>query len=355
MKTAYKKLRLSPSLYLTPSVHTTALCMIFALLPQLILLAITGSYRALLLIVACCLASTSVSVANALAKKRLINASSVIIPILQGILIAMFLPETYPVLQAFFVVACSLAIIECFFGGFSACFANPIAVTIALAWFVGSSFFPQNLITLDTLSSGNVQSALFSSDSMALHAIDVETASNLNTSFLRHLGIALPQGYVSLFWDSASVIPAFRFNVLTLLASIFLLSIKMIDYLVPAIFLVVYALLVRFFGFSVAGFAHFAGEGDMIFALLTSGTLFTAFFVLCWYGTQPVSKLGKIIYGAFAGTLAFLVMGPGASPVGAVFVVLGANLVSPIIQLIESKCYLLFTYPVLKVKVEDER
>ena len=110
--------------------------------------------------------------------------------------------------------------------------------------------------------------------------------------------------------------------------------------MIPAVFLFVYGLLVRIFGLYPYG--GILNQGDVLLAIFSSGTILTAFFLLQWAGTTPLSIVGKIIYGAFAGCLAFLIMGCGTSPIGAMFVVLISNLVSPIIQFVEDFIYMQF-------------
>ena len=59
-------------------------------------------------------------------------------------------------------------------------------------------------------------------------------------------------------------------------------------------------------------------QGDMILALLTSGTLFAAFFLMQWFGTIPMTRRGKIIYGFAGGIIAFIFSGCGTSPIGSI-------------------------------------
>ena len=78
-------------------------------------------------------------------------------------------------------------------------------------------------------------------------------------------------------------------------------------------------------------------QGDIILALNTSGTLFTAFFLLCWFGTHPVSVSGKILYGVLAGMLAFAIAGCGTSPIGMIYTVVICNVLNLLIRVVEEK------------------
>ena len=77
-------------------------------------------------------------------------------------------------------------------------------------------------------------------------------------------------------------------------------------------------------------------KGDILLALLTGGTLFVSTFVIGWYGTNPLTIPGKIIYGVFAGFASFFISGCGTSPCGMVFTVITVNIVSVVIQQIEA-------------------
>ena len=140
--------------------------------------------------------------------------------------------------------------------------------------------------------------------------------------------------YVSLFWDSHSTIPAFRFNLLTIVSSIVLLSTEVLSPIIPAVFMAVYASLVKIF--APVFYDGFLFSGDIILALLSSGTLFCAFFLLPWHGTTPYTNRGKWCYAFIAGILAFFILGAGLSPSGFAFAILIVNVLSLFIQNVEN-------------------
>ena len=100
-------------------------------------------------------------------------------------------------------------------------------------------------------------------------------------------------------------------------------------------FLVVYTLLVRFVFPLMFGFPEV--RGDVLLSLLTGGTLFCCTFVIGWYGTNPMTIGGKILYGSLAGLFALLVAGCGTSPSGMVFTVMIVNIISVFIQQFEMR------------------
>ena len=221
------------------------------------------------------------------------------------------------------------------FGAYTNSWINPVAITVAVAYFLNMSVFPAFLLTSSDLQSRNSALVLIQNGTVPLSSVDSSVTAFLNKTVFKIAGINIPEGYISFFLDTHSIIPAFRFNFLTLISSIILISLDMVDALIPSFFILVYSLLVKFLG---PVFYHgINGQGDIILALLTSGTLFSTLFVLQYFGTTPITIWGKILYGILAGIIGFLIMGFGTSSSGYIFTVLIMNIISPVIQVFESR------------------
>lgn len=329
----YKKVTLKPFSYLKPSLNSMLIAFVIVLLPQIIMLAITGSYKSLIIIVCSILGAVVSNFLYAFFKK--VSNFSYLSSLVQGIVIGMLLPYSYNPVAVFFITAASIFLSKYIFGGFASCWANPAAVTIAVSYFLNVTVFGDYLVTSADLQTRNAALSLINSGAIPLVSVDANITAFLNSSVFSLFKVSIPDGYVSLFWDTHSIIPAFRFNLITLVSSIVLLSLDMVDFIIPACFLLVYSLLVKFLGPVFVG--GIAGQGDVILSLLTSGTLFCTLFILQWFGSTPISKIGKMIYGILAGLFAFLIVGFGTSPVGYVFTVLVMNCLSPVIQVVENK------------------
>jgi electron transport complex protein RnfD len=78
-------------------------------------------------------------------------------------------------------------------------------------------------------------------------------------------------------------------------------------------------------------------SGDILFAVLTSGILFTAFYLLPEFSTVPRTRVGKLVSGLLAGLICFMLCGPGGSPAGAVFTVISVNPLATIIEYLEKR------------------
>lgn len=325
-----------PFIYVTDSVAMEATKMIALLMVQVLLLIISRSYHSLLIILSTVLAAIS---ADFLSKKffenKLNDDYSLIINILQGMITGLMIPATYSPVTVFFVTLCVMFVVKHFFGGFSYAWVNPAVFSVVVLWIIGARLFPTYEINADILSLRNPSQFLIENGTFFQYDFDSEITDILNSNIFSLFKVSIPNGYVSLFWDNHSLIPAFRFNFVTLLSSLFIFGNCMVKGVIPAIFLSVYLILIRFFSpFFCNGLLF---QGDILLSLLTGGTLFFAVFVLGWYGTIPVSLNGKIIYGLCAAVNAFFIAGPGTSPCGMVFTVLLTNIESIIIQQWENR------------------
>lgn len=335
MSKNYRDLTIAPFSFLTPSITNISTTILILLVPQILLLFLTKSFSSIILIIVSISASVLAEFTSN--KIRHINTLFDLTAIVQGLFIGMFIPQSYPIIPVLLIVYLSLLMIKYIFGGNAESWINPTAYTVIIIYFLGISFFPELLITKNYLESGNPGLQLIQNGDIPVLNFDSSLTFWLNTHIFSHLGIEIPTGYLSMFWDTQSMIPAFRFNILTLFSSMLLISVGIINWIVPTSFLAIYGILVRLFSQTL--FTGIVGQGDLLLALLTSGTLFTAFFIVDFYGTTPITNLGKLIYGITVGIIAFFITGCGTSPIGSMFTVLFANVVSPIIQLFEDKIY----------------
>ncbi|MBP3710587.1 MAG: RnfABCDGE type electron transport complex subunit D [Treponema sp.] len=329
----YKKTIVRPFIYASASVGAVSLSMLMFLLLQVMMLFITKSYAALIVISAAVAGSLCADAANKAFRSS--YTFSLPLSMVQGIIIGMLLPSLFPPITVFFLTFFTLLLSKYLTGGFANGWVNAAVVIVVLAWIIGINAFPAITATRDILQLKNPSYILIQSGTFPVLHFDSLVTDVLNNVIFHFANISIPDGYVSLLWDTQSVIPAFRFNLLTLLSSIFLFSSGMMSLLVPTCFVVSYSLLVRFAG--PLFFGGITGQGDMLLALLTGGTFFFAVFVVQWYGTVPLTSWGKTIYGILCGMLAFLIAGCGTSSAGMVFAVLCANILSPLIQIAEEQ------------------
>lgn len=333
IKRNFKNITLNPFSYIKPSLTNIYLGMGILLIPQIIMLFISKSIMSLWIVLAAVVASISADLFYSLIVKN--YNFELIAATIHGVITGLLLPAGYPLYGVFLVTFFALMFSKYAFGGFYNSWINPVAFVIAVAYFLNSSAFPQYLVNAADLQNRNAALALIQNETFATLPFDSAVTAFLNKTVFKIFGLSIPDGYVSMFWDCKSIIPAFRFNLITLISSIILISLEMIDVIIPFTFVTVYALLVRFLGPVVVSGVPF--QGDILLALLTSGTLFSTIYLLQWYGTTPITNTGKFIYAIIAALVAFLLMGCGTSPTGYIFMVLIMNVISPIIEIVESK------------------
>lgn len=338
LKKSCKKITLNPFSYAVSSAGTAALAAVVLLSVQVAMLAVTKSWASLVLICCSTAASAAAQAVFFFCGKKMPCGRTWSIAAVQGLVAGMLVPSSYPPLSVFAAAFLIFALGTYFFGSFAGSWANPVALLVAVLYFLNPQYFPSLSLSAADIQSRNASLSLIQSGAVPLLQCDPSVTSFLNAAVFKWFGVSIPEGYVSLFWDSGSSIAAFRFNCITLLSSLFLILFDMAEAAVPALFLLVYALLVRFLSPVITGGIPL--QGDCLLALLTSGTLFCTFYLLQWYGTVPVTRGGKAAYGIAAGAAGFVIIGIGASSAGYAFTVLVMNLVSLFIQVLEDNLLL---------------
>ena len=344
----YKSIFLGPFTYLRPSVRTEAYIVLSLLLLQVAMLFVTKSFDSLLIILASLLAAFAVEFLNKNQSYK--NLFVIISSAIRGLVIGLLLPSNFPPVAVFFIAFFVLFINKHTLGGFANSWINPAAVTVAICWIIGVRFFPAIELPGTAFQSKNIALLLIQNGTFPLNSFDVTVTNFLNRRLFSLFGVSIPEGYFSLLWDSHASIPAFRFNLLTIISSIVLLGTDVLNPIIPGVFIFTYGILVK-----VAAPFFYDGtifQGDVILALLSSGTLFCTFFLLQWHGTTPFTNRGKWLYGFFAGVLAFFILGIGLSPAGFAFIILITNILSLFIQSVENHFLKDFTSSVLLQQVK---
>lgn len=324
---------LKPYFFIKPSISAIAIRILAMLFVQILLLAFSKSYQALGVITASTLGAVCCALIGHFVKKD--QGFTSIIVIVQGILIGMFLPEGYPVVAVFFLSFFILYIEKIIFSNCVNSWVNVVCVAVIIAWAIGKMYFPECLVTNEFLSVKNPSALMIKNGIFPVYDFDNVITGVLNSTVLYWFKVTLPEGIISLLWDSHSAIPAFRFTLITLFSSVFLFSDRAFSGIIPAVFTIVYGLLIRLVLPLVSSAPLL--QGDLILAFCTSGTIFTAIFLLQWFGTKPITIAGKIIYGILAGSIAFLIAGCGYSSVGMCYTVLICNTFNLLIKVIEEK------------------
>lgn len=325
----HNKILIKPFIYKKESLGLESIKIICLLAIQILMLILTKSYNSLFLIISSVFASviSKIFVSKVFHQKQ---HFSVLVSIIQGILVGMLIPESFSPVTVFVCVFFSMLISKYLFGGFTFTWINPVLFSILILYFIGQYNFPDFLVTKDILMMKNPCLQLIENGSFPITTYDSSVTDFLNSKIFSLFKISIPEGYVSLFFDSHSVIPAFRFNFLTLISSIFIFGPDLAKSIAPFTFIIFYLIFVRIFSPLFTECVPF--QGDMILSLLTSGTLFFAIFVINSYGIIPISIVGKFLYGLLAAILAFFIVGCGTSSIGMTFTFLICDIFSLFIQ-----------------------
>lgn len=333
-----------PFVYIRPSISKISLRFIILLTLQVLMLLLTKSFSAFFVVLSSVIGATCAALLNKFITKE--PKFQIMAIIIQGLFIGLLLPESYPLVAVFFISFSTLLVSRCLIYKNINSWVNISVVAVIIAWFVGSKYFPKFEMTSSLVSLRNSSVYLIQNSSIPISAIDSSLTQYFNSTIFNWFKVSIPEGFITLLWDTHSTIPAFRFNLLTIISSVVIFSDNSFSSVIPALFLFVYAVLVRLFvPFMFGGMFN---QGDIILALLTSGTLFCAVFLIQWFGTVPISLIGKIFLGVISGVLAFFIMGCGTSPIGMVYTVLITNIFSMIIRVFEEKSNVGATAKVVK-------
>lgn len=327
------RISVKPFVYNIPSISSVSIRFIILLSLQVVMLAVTKSYSALIVVLATLIGAAGAATVNYfVSKEPLFNIMNIVI---QGLLIGLLLPESFPPFTAFVISFSTLVISRCIVFKSVNSWLNSTTIAVIVAWYVGRNFFPTFEVSGELLCLRNTSVYLLENGTFPIYSFDSSITSFLNKYIFDIFHITIPEGFISLFWDSHSIIPAFRFNLLTIVSSIIIFSDNSFSIIIPTVFLCIYGIMVRLFVPFLFG-GNF-NQGDIILAFLTSGILFCCVFLIQWYGTIPVTIQGKICLGILSGIIAFLIIGCGTSPVGMVYTVLLTNLLCMLIRVFEEK------------------
>ncbi len=323
----------APFLITRPTVSRMSVVTALTLVPQLALLAAEGELRILAGIALAVAGGVLAELCTAIPGRKNTFGDGTVL--LAGLLAGFLLPSTLNPFIVFGVSFSGILAARVLFGGAGSYWMNPVAVAVCIAYISQPLSFPPSLVNAEGIRTVGDAFGALRLDHFNQLAYDQSLTGTMNSGLLGRLGIKLPEGYLTLFWNSPSVIPAFRYNVITLASSIVLIAMNIIDWIVPLFFLATYGACVRFF--SLLPFSPGYAGGDILFALLTGGTLFIAFYVIAEYTTTPRTRAGKAMTGILSGLTAFLLCGPGGSPVGGAFTVILVNSLNPLIEHVENR------------------
>lgn len=166
-------------------------------------------------------------------------------------------------------------------------------------------------------------------------AVDGAATTWLNESVLSPLGAELPGGYIDLFIPVASGTIADRGLLLLLVATVVLIALNAIRWIVPLVFISVYLALCFVWGGIPYGGELFSG--DMLYALLSGSVALSAFVLVSDPATGAKTKLGTVFVAAAAGVFAYWFRFHGSDQYGALLAVPTANAFTVLFRMAERR------------------
>ena len=265
-----------------------------------------------------------------------------------ALILTLLLPNRIFPLYAAAGAVFAMAVIKHSFGGLGSNWLNPAAggwLFIRLSW--PASFSRALESSPLSLLSESINRGVSNPEGSPLGILKIDAAglfpaathldntlgSLLNKTVFSFAGAELPGGYLDLFASPFTGIIADRGVFFLLLGTIIITACQASRSWVPAVYLGVFCILVRF-----AGALPYGGElwkGDVLFALCSGGTLAAAFFLFSDPATGAKSNGGLFFAAAAGGGVAFLFRYYGGEPYGAVFAVVFINAMLPLIRVFE--------------------
>jgi electron transport complex protein RnfD len=292
----------SPHVHSPDNVPDAMRDVLIALLPALICGLYFFRLPALTVILACVISAyiTELLCLKANGKEVKISEQSAVVT---GLLLSFCLPPSLPVWMAALGSAFAIVIVKHLFGGLGHNIFNP--ALIGRAFLLAS--FPVAMTRWSSPLDG------------------VTTATPLGI-LKEATGQPLPDLSQLLIGNVAGSIGETS-AVALLLGGIFLLYRGHIDWRIPGSFLGMVVLLTALVGAVKGG-----GIQYPLFHLLSGGLFLGAFFMATDWVTSPVTKIGRIIFGAGCGCLVVLIRLKGGYPEGVAYSILLMNVVTPLID-----------------------
>ena len=242
-------------------------------------------------------------------QKTSINDLSAIVT---GLILGLNLPAGAPLWMAALGSAIAIILVKQLFGGIGNNFINPAIFGRAFllaSWpaRMTSFFLPERLL-------GNSQAAF-----------GVDMISGATPLVPQKLGITLDIPLSDLFLGNIPGSIGEVCKIAILIGLVYMLVVKVISWHIPV-----------FFVGSVALLSWLLGN-DPLVAILSGSVLFGAVFMATDYATNPMQKIGHIIFGIGCGAMVVVIRKWGNYPEGVTYAILFMNCLTPLIDRLSSR------------------
>ena len=294
----------------TPMIMGTVL---FALLPECIFGVVTFGVKALVTILVSVFSCVIFEWLFQLATKQKVTINN-LSACVSGVMLALVLPSTIPVWMVVIGAAVAMIVAKGLFGGIGSNVFNPALAGRAFLFIsfpaaMGARWYnPGVKDGIDAISSATILSFIKNG---TVSALDFDFATYF---FGNHAGCI---GETSIL--------------LILISFVILLVCHIIDWRAPVA--MVGTVAVASF---IAGLGKYSSiDGafkEVLMNLVTGGLIFGATFMVTDYATSPVTKPGRLVFGAGCGLITFLIRYFGGYPEGVMFSILIMNTIVPFLN-----------------------
>lgn len=315
-----KKLVLSSSPHFAAGLNTQKimLCVILALIPQVIAGTVIFGFRALFTVL---IAVVSCVFFEFLFQKITGNKNTIgnLSACVSGIMLALVCPPTISWWMIVLASAFAMVVAKGLFGGIGSNVFNPALTGRAFLFLsfpaaMGAMWLePKSIMPVDAISSATTLSHLKA-------GTFVFEDNTLLQFFLGNRAGCIGETSI----------------LLILISFIFLSVTRIIDWRAP------FAMVITVFaGTFLANLGDGLSAASLqgLFSLMTGGVAFGATFMVTDYATAPVTKKGRLVFGFGCGLITFLIREFGGYPEGVMFSILVMNSIVPFLNNLTSRMY----------------
>ncbi len=295
---------LAPHIRSNDSVKKIMLDVIIALIPAMIASVYFFGMRSIALIATCVISSVLTEYITQKALKKTIQVKD-LSSVVTGILIALNMPQSFPLWMAAFGSVFAILIVKECFGGIGFNFMNPaLAARLVLM-----ASWPKQItdyVSPDVLK-GSVDAVSSATPLQIISSGDLTNLPALKDMFMGNIGGVIGE-------TSAIAL---------LIGFVYLVIRKVISWEIPVIYVATTAVFLVIFGI----------PANLVpYELLAGGLLLGAIFMATDYTTNPINKKGRLIFAIGCGLLTALIRVKASLPEGVSYAICLMNLATPLID-----------------------
>lgn len=298
---------LAPHIRSNDTVQKIMLDVIIALVPAMIASVYFFGMRSILLILTCVVACVATEYVTQSALKKTVQIKD-LSAVVTGILIALNMPQSFPLWMAAFGSVFSILIVKECFGGIGFNFMNPaLAARLVLmaSWpkqitgYISPELLKQGVTDLDSIT--------YATPLQLIAAGDFTNLPQMKDMFIGNIGGVIGE-------TSAIAL---------LIGFVYLVFRKVISWEIPVIYVATTAVCLGILGIPM---------NIIPYELLAGGLLLGAIFMATDYTTNPINRKGRIIFALGCGILTAVIRVKASLPEGVSYAICLMNLATPLID-----------------------